>query len=129
MSESRVVLLVAHGSRGHDANDEVRRLTEKLSRKFDCDRVQVRCAFLELAEPSIPSSIDQAVNGGARQITVLPYFLVAGRHVAQDIPDIVREKRDEYPEVDIRLVDYLGAADCVVDILSDLVRRNIAHPS
>lgn len=126
MSESRVLLLVAHGSRGRKANDEVRQMTAKVSQKLGHDCAQVRCAFLELAEPSIPSSIDEAVAGGARQITVLPYFLVAGRHVAVDIPKIVDQKRGEYPDVDIQLCIYFGAADCVVNMLSDLARSAIA---
>ncbi len=108
------------------ANDEVRQLTARLSQKLEPGRVQVECAFLELAAPSIPSSIDQAVTRGARRITVLPYFLVAGRHVAVDIPKLVNQKSSEYPDVDIQLSEYLGATDCVVDMLSDMVKRAIA---
>ncbi len=126
MSNAHVLLLVAHGSRGQKANDEIRHLTTKLSQKLELGRVQIECAFLELAAPSIPSSIDQAVTRGARRITVLPYFLVAGRHVAVDIPEIVNQKSSEYPDVDIQLCDYLGATDSVVDMLSDIVKRAIA---
>ena len=125
MSNSHVLLLVAHGSRGQMANDEVRQLTARLSQKLEPGRVKVECAFLELAAPSIPSSIDQAVTRGARRITVLPYFLVAGRHVAVDIPKLVNQKSSEYPDVDIQLSEYLGATDCV-DMLSDMVKRAIA---
>lgn len=126
MSNSHVVLLVAHGSRGQKANDEVRQLTAKLSQKLDPGHVQLECAFLELADPSIPSSIDRAVSHGASRITVLPYFLVAGRHVVVDIPKIVDQKSMKYPDVDIQLSDYLGANDCVVDVLSEIVKRAIA---
>ncbi len=126
MSDPHVLLLVAHGSRGQHANDEVRLLTAKLARKLEPECVQVQCAFLELADPSIPSSIDQAVLRGADRITVLPYFLVAGRHVSVDIPKIVDQKNGEYPAVDIRLSAYLGATERVVDMLSDMVKRAIA---
>ncbi len=126
MTNPQVLLLVAHGSRGQKANDEVRLLTTKLSQKFEPGSVQVQCAFLELAHPSIASSIDQAATRGVRRITVLPYFLVSGRHVTVDIPEIVVQKSSEHPTVDIRLTEYLGAADCVVDMLSDMAKRAIA---
>jgi sirohydrochlorin ferrochelatase len=70
----------------------------------------VDCAFLELAEPSIPDGIQRCIDAGASQVTVLPYFLSAGRHVAEDIPAEVRIKQQERPEVDIRIADYLGGS-------------------
>ena len=89
------LILVAHGSRRAASNDEIRELTERLARQADGAFGRVSCAFLELAEPSIPDGIEQAVRAGAREVIVLPYFLSAGRHVAEDIPGLVAGKRLE----------------------------------
>ncbi len=53
------LLLVAHGSRRKTSNDEIRALTETLHRKAENRFDEVRCAFLKLAEPSIPDGIRQ----------------------------------------------------------------------
>lgn len=111
------LILVAHGSRRAESNDEVRRLTEVLRERAGDGYECVRCAFLELAEPSIPDGIEASVREGATDITVLPYFLSAGRHVVTDIPNQVAAKQHQYPDVSIRIAPYLGAAGGIADLL------------
>jgi len=59
----KALLLVAHGSRRRESNEEIAILTQRVREcaggRFDL----VTCAFLELAEPSIPDGIDNAVPG------------------------------------------------------------------
>lgn len=111
------LILVAHGSRRAESNDEVRRLTEALRERAGSDYDLVRCAFLELAEPSIPDGIEQSIQEGATDIVVLPYFLSAGRHVVSDIPGEVAGKQQQHPDVSIRIAPYLGAAGGITDLL------------
>jgi sirohydrochlorin ferrochelatase len=112
----KALVLVAHGSRREASNDEVRELTAEL-RKANGSFQHVTCAFLELAEPSIPDGLRAAIAAGADQVVVLPYFLSAGRHVVTDIPAEVAVVQAEHPDVSIRVAPYLGAADGVVQIL------------
>ena len=114
------LLLVAHGSRRAESNDEVRQLAHQLEasagEKFDL----VASAFLELADPSIPVGLRAMIRAGVGEVTVMPYFLSAGRHVVTDIPGEVNIVRAESPEVEITLAPYLGASPEVVDILLGL---------
>lgn len=102
------LVLVAHGSRRQASNDEVRQLTEALRAAVGDEYQTVACAFLELAEPSIPDGIEATIDSNTREVVVLPYFLSAGRHVAEDIPGEVDKVRRRYPRVTIRIADYLG---------------------
>lgn len=114
------LLLIAHGSRRAESNEEVRALAVNLSaltQNFD----SVTCAFLELAEPSIPDGIEACVQQGASEIVILPYFLSAGRHVAEDIPALVQPKQAQYPELKIELRSYLGAASALPELILNLV--------
>lgn len=116
----RSLILIAHGSRRTESNDEVRALATQLgsmSQRFD----SVTCAFLELAEPSIPDGIEACVQLGAKEIVILPYFLSAGRHVAEDIPALVKPKQLQYPDLKIELRPYLGAAEALPALLVGLV--------
>lgn len=112
---------MAHGSRREASNEEIRQLTRALAEQAGAGFESVSCAFLELVEPSIPDAIEQAVRGGAQQVLVLPYFLSAGRHVAEDIPELVEAMQRQHPQVDIRITPYLGAAAGVPQLLLDLV--------
>jgi sirohydrochlorin ferrochelatase len=102
------LLLIAHGSRREASNQEVRELASRLDQiagdRFD----RVIPAFLELAEPDIPTAVDLCVENGATTVTAVPYFLSAGRHVAVDIPAELEKARLTHPAVTVHLGDYLG---------------------
>jgi sirohydrochlorin ferrochelatase len=124
---SRALLVVAHGSRREQSNEEVRELTRALAERAAGEFGQVRSAFLELAEPSIPDGIEQCIAGGAAEVVVLPYFLSAGRHVARDIPEEVAGKVSEHPQVNITIAPYLGAAEGIVELMLGLSREEKAQ--
>jgi len=110
------LLVVAHGSRRAQSNDEVRQLVDKMS-GMPHEFTEIKAAFLELAEPLIPGGIRELIANGAREVVVLPYFLSAGRHVVEDIPADVKVVQDEKPDIKITIASYLGASDEVMDIL------------
>lgn len=121
------LLLVAHGSRRKASNDEIRALIERLravAEPFD----YLACAFLEIAEPSIPDGLRQAISKGATEVVVLPYFLSAGRHVVTDIPAEIEPVQKQYPSVAIHLAPYLGAAEGVVGLLMEQASRCTNKP-
>jgi len=120
------LLLVAHGSRRKASNDEIRALIGRLCAVAD-GFDDLACAFLELAEPSIPDGLRQAISRGASEVVVLPYFLSAGRHVVTDIPAEIAGVRKEYPSVDIHLAPYLGAAEGLVELLMAQASRITNH--
>jgi sirohydrochlorin ferrochelatase len=118
--EMRSLILVAHGSRREASNAEVREVASRLANAAGERYGHVGCAFLEIAAPSIPEGIEEAVRAGATDVVVLPYFLSAGRHVAEDIPADVEGKQAEHPHVRIRIAPYLGLAEGLAEILLGL---------
>ncbi len=119
----RFLLLVAHGSRRTASNDEIRALTQSLAARAAGRFDGVRCAFLELAEPDIPTGLEQCIAEGASEVLVLPYFLSAGRHVVEDIPGAVAPVRERHPQVRIQSLDYVGASERMLDLLLAVADR------
>ena len=111
------LLLVAHGSRRGESNQEVATLASSLHNQIKGQFATTRHAFLELAEPSISQAIDELIINGAEEIVLLPYFLSAGRHVQEDIPAIVADKQNQHPQVKLVLAPYLGEAAELIDVL------------
>jgi len=116
----KALLLVAHGSRRAESNEEIaalaNRMSERASGRFDI----VEHAFLELAEPYIPDGIELCLQKGAQSVSVLPYFLARGTHVVVDIPEQVAIKQKEYPHMDIHITPYLGTVEELPDVLLKL---------
>ncbi len=116
---SRHILLIAHGSRRESSNHEVEILARKLAllaSEFD----SVKAAFLEMADPDIASGLGALIEQGATEIIVLPYFLAAGRHVVEDVPQEVERIKAAHPDVDIHLSEHLGAVNEVPGLLLKL---------
>ena len=115
----KALLLIAHGSRRQQSNDEVIKLTNKLRDNSAAEYAIIHASFLELADPSIPEGIKKCVDEGASSIVVLPYFLNSGRHVIEDIPNIVKDSQQNYPDIDIKIAAHLGASNMIMDLLID----------
>ena len=110
------LLLVAHGSRREQSNEEVRLLADKLKKRCGKNFPVIHAAFLELADPLIPDGLQKCIDDDARNIIVLPYFLNTGRHVAEDIPAIVEEFKIN-TSIEITIASHLGASDMMLDLL------------
>jgi len=125
------ILLVAHGSRVESSNAEIKELAQRLKTHLATASGSqlnpvgiepvVEYAFLELAEPSIGDAIDQCATHGVTTLHVLPYFLAAGRHVRDDIPEEIERAALKYPEMQISLSPHVGKSDLMLDLLVKLV--------
>jgi len=119
----KVMMLIAHGSRKTSANDEVRALAERVAGAGGGDYDAVHAAFLELAEPDIQQGISDCVALGATEIVAVPYFLAGGRHVSADIPGELACAQAGHPRVSIRLSQYLGQNEAMIDLVLNCSRR------
>jgi sirohydrochlorin ferrochelatase len=116
------LLLVAHGSRREQSNQEVVELAKELKAQCGEQFPIIHAAFLELADPLIPDGLQKCIDDGASNIKVLPYFLNTGRHVANDIPEIVNSFENPTP-VNIEIASHLGASDMMLDMLTSIATR------
>jgi sirohydrochlorin ferrochelatase len=123
----RHLCIIAHGSRRQASNDEVRRLGERVARLRAPGVDHVEVAFLELAEPSIPEGLSRCADQGASEIIVFPYFLAAGTHVAQDIPEAIAEFRRARPDIAVQLTPHLGASDALPLAILGVATQNVPH--
>lgn len=119
-SKAPEAILVGHGSKtpGFDAP------MKRTARALRAAGWKVRLAYLEVNSPSIPEAVASAVGEGAREVRILPYFILKGKHVVKDIPGIVREARVRHGRsVRIRLCPYLGYDERIVEV----VRRRLGR--
>ena len=119
----RHLLIIAHGSRRQASNDEVRALGERVRALRDPSIERVEVAFLELAEPGIPAGLAACVAHGAREIIVFPYFLAAGTHVANDIPQALDVFSEQHPLIKVRLASHLGASSALPMTILEVASR------
>jgi sirohydrochlorin ferrochelatase len=114
------VLLIAHGSRRPEANDDLARLADVIRAKGLYPIVET--AYLELAAPDIPSAAEKCVRQGATGVKLLPYFLSAGAHVVEDLDRHRFELAERFPLVAFELCAPLGLHPLMIEIVLDRLR-------
>lgn len=59
----------------------------------------VRAGFLNYSKPPFAETVARCAADGATEIVVLPYFLVPGKFVRENVPQLVRQAAAQYPQV------------------------------
>src|SRR5690348_7426184 len=111
------LLLIAHGSRQAEANDDLYHLAVGLRRRGHT----VVEAFLELAEPGIDEAGRRCVEQGAGRVVLVPYFLSAGVHVRRDLSEARDRLAERFPAVEFRLAEPLGRHPLLLDVVEERV--------
>lgn len=119
----KVLLLIAHGSRKQSANDEIKRLAQRVQELSSEDYAAVVASFLECAEPDIHQGVDRCVELGATEIVAVPYFLAAGKHVASDIPGELASASAGHPQISIEMSQYVGENEAMPDLVLRCSKR------
>ena len=109
----QALIVAAHGSRLNASNEEVKLLSQHLYKRLRTRYSILNTGFLELAEPSIPEAIIQCIQKGGTDIKVLPYFLSAGQHVQNDLPNEIEKVENTYRDIKISLLACIvGMSNC-----------------
>lgn len=115
----RTVLLVGHGSRIQEGNEELLHFTRLLAARKP--ELRLETCFIESASPSIAGGIAKCVEGGATQIYIVPIILFAAGHSKLDIPMAIDQAKLQYPGVEFIYGRPLGVQDRAVNILLDRI--------
>ena len=100
------IILFAHGSRDalwrrpiEAVADEVKQLSPD---------TQVACAYLELTQPDLPTTVAALVQTGVNAIRIVPMFLGVGRHAREDLPLLLQDLIIQHPGVTFDLRNAIG---------------------
>ena len=100
------IVLFAHGSRDPHWRAPIEYIAA-LIQELDPE-VQVRCAYLEMTTPDLPSAVDEMAQQGLRSLLVLPIFLGMGKHLRQDLPELMQTLRRKHPQIVLQLAASVG---------------------
>ena len=112
------VILVDHGSRKSEANNMLIEVASKYKALYNIEIVEA--AHMELAEPSISTAFKKCVDQGAKRIICHPFFLSRGRHVQEDIPEMMRMAAAEHSgvhELEYSITEPLGVQDQILELI------------
>ncbi len=115
------IVLLAHGSKDPAWREPVEQVAALIQTMNGA--ALVRCAYLELNPPDLPSAVKQLRLAGAAAAHVVPLFFGVGKHLRQDLPRLAQELRDANPGLPITVAKALGEDP---QVLEWIARRALA---
>jgi len=117
----QAVILFAHGS----CDALWRRPIEAVAQQMKqlSPTTEVVCAYLELTEPDLQSTVAQLLVNGIDAIRIVPMFLGVGKHAREDLPKLVQELKLQYPHVFFELRQAVGEEPELIRIMASIALR------
>ena len=100
------IILFAHGSRDALWRRPIEAVANQI-KQLSPD-TQVACAYLELTEPDLQTTVAGLVQTGVNAIRIVPMFLGVGRHAREDLPLLLQDLIDQHPGVTFELRKAIG---------------------
>jgi sirohydrochlorin cobaltochelatase len=102
----QAVILFAHGSRDALWRRPIDAVADQI-RTISPD-TEVACAYLELTEPDLLSTVERLVQLGILEMRIIPMFLGVGRHAREDLPLLMQDLKAKHPNVTFELRKAIG---------------------
>jgi sirohydrochlorin cobaltochelatase len=116
------IILFAHGSRDPLWHEPIKAIAKKI--EIDHPNTLVRCAYLELTEPSLMACVDELVQMGCSELTLFPLFLGVGRHAREDLPLLCAEVEHQYPNLTLKRLPSAGEFPQVIALLAQIAMQD-----
>ena len=125
------ILIFSHGSRRAEATEGFQAMVARVASRLQGSLIEP--AFFSIARPDIPDQVSAMASRGVRRILLMPYFLFSGRHMRVDIPALLDECRQRFPEVTLELLPELendpAVEDVVVERLMPYTESSLQTPN
>ncbi|WP_025917499.1 sirohydrochlorin chelatase [Herminiimonas sp. CN] len=114
--QKRALILFAHGARDPRwaaPFEKLRQITQQAQ-----PEITVCNAYLEFMQPDLPAAVAQLVQAQCGDITIVPVFLGQGGHVLRDLPLLLADLRQRYPDLRLNQVDAVGEDAAVLHAIA-----------
>jgi sirohydrochlorin cobaltochelatase len=112
-----LLVLMAHGSRDPRWRQPFEALVSRLPHRT------VALCYMEMAEPTLAQVIDQFRP--TQSVTILPLFMAAGAHVANDIAALADSLKVEHPSLTVSILPPVGEHSEVQAALLSVIQPHL----
>ena len=114
----RAIVLFAHGSRDPLWHRPIQAVADAIALRAPA--TPVACAYLELSTPDLHAACAGLIGQGANALSIVPIFLGVGKHAREDLPALMTQMRQHWPDVDFQLQAAVGENPRLIALLADI---------
>ena len=115
----KAIVLFAHGSRDPLWHRPIQVVAERVAMLQP--GVKVVCAYLEFNSPSLENAVNDLVNQGFDNLRLVPMFLGVGKHVREDLPNMLAELGHRFPGLALETLPAVGEHPDLLQLIAEIV--------
>ena len=112
------IVLFAHGSRDPLWHRPIQAVAERVQAQQPS--MVVTCGYLELSSPSLFEAVQSLVDQGCQHTRLVPLFLGVGKHVREDLPQMLAELAAHHPTVVFEPLPAVGEHPDLLDLMAQI---------
>lgn len=114
------LILFSHGSLLCGAGEALEAHAARLRARGGFGQVEI--GYLNYSPPRFAEAVARVAAAGARRVVVVPYFLVAGYFITQELPRCLAAARAAHPDLEFVVADAMRHDAALADALLDAAR-------
>jgi sirohydrochlorin cobaltochelatase len=114
----KAIVLFAHGSRDPLWHGPINAIAGILNQR--APGILVRCAYLELTKPNLLDTAQELVSLGCTELQITPLFLGVGKHAREDLPQLVNQLKETFPNLNIKCAPPVGEDSRVLHQIAEV---------
>jgi len=121
-----IIIIVGHGSTEADA-DGTAYISDQLHGLLhaDCSKDCVRVAYLQFMKPDLKETLENAAVEGINKIIIHPFLLSKGFHVTKNIPQIIENFQNAYPDIEVICTAPLGVHEKLAEVVLKRIKEAV----
>ena len=116
ITPTRAIILVALGSSRPTWREPFDAIAQRV--RILAPDARVELAFLEIMSPNVHEVVRQYAEQGIHHIRIVPLFFGVGKHVAEDLRELVEAVRAEFVEIELVIASAVGQSEVVREAMA-----------
>ena len=116
ITPTRAIILFAHGSSNPTWREPFDAIAQRV--RILAPDARVELAFLEIMSPNVHEVVRDCAEQGIHHIRIVPLFFGVGKHVAEDLRELVEAVRAEFVEIELVIASAVGQSEVVREAMA-----------
>ncbi len=121
----QAIILFAHGSSNPTWREPFDAIAQTVRAQATNTRVEL--AFLEIMQPELHEVVQDCARQGIPYIRIVPLFFGVGKHVAEDLTQLIQTMQTQYTDLKIHVMPALGQSEMIRNAISSYVLTDFSH--
>lgn len=113
------IIILSHGSRNLEVQKNFLQMVNRIAKRLPT--LPIKPAFFSLATPNLEQAIKDLKSQKIQKIIIYPYFLNTGVHIKHDLPNLISQFKQKFPNISFEITSILGEEPLLEELIFEKI--------